>query len=74
MSADLGNTREILMEQILDATTISEIQAARQALRDWIAAHPRDEGMSDAFEQLSLLEDAASEEAARQQRSEPSTL
>jgi hypothetical protein len=59
MSADPSVARQILMEQILDATTISEVHAARQALRDWISAHPEDEGMSDTFEQLSLLEDAA---------------
>ncbi len=55
--------RERLTNQVLDATTLQEISAARQALRDWIRNYPDEEGMSDAFEQLSLLEDIAREEA-----------
>jgi hypothetical protein len=61
------------MEQVLDATTLSEIEAARQALRDWIRAHPEDEDLSDSFEQLSLLEGAARAAAERQRLSEPTT-
>ena len=48
--------RERLTWQVLGATILPEIHADRQALRDWIAIHPEDEGMSDAFEQLSLLQ------------------
>jgi hypothetical protein len=64
MNADSAPARELLTEQVLDATTLPEIHAARQALRDWIKAHPEDEGMSDAFEQLSLMEDIAKEQEA----------
>jgi hypothetical protein len=64
MSADTDLARELLTEQVLDATTLSEIQAARQALRAWIEAHPEYEGMGDAFEQLSLLQDIAEEQEA----------
>lgn len=73
MSGDQGVAREILLERILDATTLSEIEGARQALREWVRAHPGDEGMSIAFEQLSLLEDAAREEAGRRRQSELTT-
>ena len=55
--------RERLTNQVLDATTLEEIYSARRLLRDWIAKYPKEEGMSDAFEQLSLLEDVALEEA-----------
>ncbi len=48
---------------MLDATTLEEIHAAQRLLQDWIKLYPKEEGMSDAFEQLSLLEDIALEEA-----------
>ena len=55
--------RERLTNQVLDATTLEEIYSARNLLRDWISMYPEEEGMSDTFEQLSLLEDIALEEA-----------
>lgn len=55
--------RDRLTNQVLDATTLQEIGAARRLLQNWIKLHPDEEGMSDAFEQLSLLEDIALEEA-----------
>ena len=55
--------RERLTNQVLDATTLEEIHSARHLLRDWILKYPEEEGMSDTFEQLSLLEDIALEEA-----------
>ena len=55
--------RERLTNQVLDATTLEDIHTARRTLRGWVEAHPEEEGMSDAFEQLSLLEDIALEEA-----------
>ncbi len=54
--------RERLTNHVLDATTLDEIRTARRALRNWIEAFPEEEGMSDAFEQLSLLEDIALEQ------------
>lgn len=57
--------RDILTEQVLDATTLPEITAAKQALRDWIKAHPEDAGMRDAFEQLYLLEEIALSQQAK---------
>ncbi len=55
--------RERLTNLVLDATTLTEIHLAQRLLRDWIKAHPEEEGMRDAFEELSLLEDIALEEA-----------
>jgi hypothetical protein len=52
-----NEARECLMDQVLSATTREEIATARQALREWIAQYPEEEGMSDGFEQLSLLQD-----------------
>jgi len=66
MIADETIQRQVLIERVLDATTLLEIHGARQALRDWIAVHPDEQGMSDAFEQLSLLEDIAREQIAEQ--------
>lgn len=55
--------RERLTNLVLDATTLTEIHLAQHLLRDWIKVYPEEEGMRDAFEQLSLLEDVALEEA-----------
>jgi len=56
--------REALTEQVLDATTLAEVLTAQRALQEWIKAHPEDEGMSDAFEQLSLMQEIAEEQEA----------
>lgn len=63
--------RELVIEKVLDATTLSEIHEARQTLREWIAAHPDETGMRDGFEQLSLMEDAL--EAQKTDQVEAST-
>ena len=49
---------------MLDATTLPQIAAAWQALRDWIARRPEDSGMRDAFEQLAMMQEIAEAEAA----------
>lgn len=63
-SVDLDVARDRLTIQVLDATTLPEIEAATKALRSWIKAHPEDEGMSDAFEQLFILKEIAEEQEA----------
>jgi hypothetical protein len=68
LSTKIELARELLTEQVLDATTLPEIQSARHALREWIKAHPEDEGMSDAFEQLALMEDIAREQETERRR------
>ncbi|HZO88619.1 MAG TPA: hypothetical protein VFB38_09805 [Chthonomonadaceae bacterium] len=49
MTTQLYEARERLHNQVLDATTLPEIVAARQALRDWIRAHPEDEWLLVPF-------------------------
>ncbi len=66
MSSEVDQARERLTWQVLGATTLPEITAAKQALREWIKAHPEEEGMRDAFEQLYLLEEIAKEQEAEQ--------
>lgn len=38
---------------------LEEIASACSSLKQWTILHPAEEGMSNAFEQLSLLEDVA---------------
>jgi hypothetical protein len=56
--------RQHILTQALDATTLSEIETATRELKQWVAAHPDDLGIVDAFEQLSLMEDIAHEKAS----------
>ena len=63
---ECDQARHRLTVQVLGARTLAEIYTATQALSDWIADHPEDEGMSDAFEQLSLMQDIAAERVAQQ--------
>ena len=42
----------------LAATTQTEIEQARQILREWQTAHPEEPEMADIFEQLYIMEDA----------------
>ncbi len=60
--------RERLLDQILGARTLEEIQEARLALRAWKLAHPDDLSIGDSGEMLYMLEDGlrtlAAEEAA----------
>lgn len=63
-SVELTCAREALTWQVLGARKLEDVLAAKQALREWIAAHPEDEGMRDGFEQLSHMEDIARERAA----------
>lgn len=53
--------REVVTKTVLRARSLMEVQEAQRILRDWIKAHPEDEGMRDGFEQLSLMLDIAEE-------------
>ena len=64
----LDLAREQVTTQVLRARTLPEVFAAQQALRDWIRAHPEDEGMRDGFEQLSMMQDIAEEQEAEQRQ------
>ncbi len=52
-------SRERVASIGLSATTLAEIQHARQLIREWQAAHPEEPKMYDVFEQLYMMEDAA---------------
>jgi len=60
MSQNKEIARQLLTEQVLDATSLTEVRAARDALRAWIATHPEErEWMRDGFEQLAQMEEIA---------------
>ncbi len=58
--------RKRVLYQALSARTRLEIDAATHALRLWVAEHPDDLGIVDAFEQLSLLEEIVSQQGAEE--------
>lgn len=58
-ATEFDAARERLMDQVLDARSLEEIAAAKQALRTWLIEHPDEPGMADAFEVLSHREDYA---------------
>ena len=53
--------RQRVLKQALDATTLPELEAATLTLDAWVAAHPDDIGIQDAYEQMALMELAAQE-------------
>jgi hypothetical protein len=59
MSVTSNAEREQQLNQVLDATNLSEIAPARQSLRDWLQHHPEDVGMRDGFEQLAMMQEIA---------------
>jgi hypothetical protein len=60
MNTDIDRAREILTEQVLDASTLEEVLTAQQALREWIKVHPEEtEWMHDGFEQLAQMQEIA---------------
>ena len=63
MSLETDTARDQLTNQVLDATTLPEIEGAREALRAWIKQHPEDGGMRDAFEQLAMMQEIAETES-----------
>jgi hypothetical protein len=56
---DRDAERETLLDQIVEARTLTEIAAAKEALHAWLQKHPDEPGMADAFEVLSHREDFA---------------
>jgi len=72
LEADVNTARELVTKKVLSARTLPDVREAQQILRDWIKAHPEDEGMRDGFEQLSLMQDIAEEEQA-QRNSHPAS-
>ena len=65
LKLDRDTARELVTRKVLSARSLPDVREAQQVLRDWIKAHPEDEGMRDGFEQLSLMQDIAEEEQAQ---------
>ena len=61
-------TRDQVADQALSATTLEEIEQARQALRAWKAEHPQERILYECFEQLAMMEEAAHFMAAEKAR------
>lgn len=54
---DRTETRELLIDQVMWATTREEVEQANEALTAWADAHPEDEGILDLYEQIILSEE-----------------
>jgi hypothetical protein len=54
--------RQHILDLVLDARTLVEIDTATQKLREWLRLHPEDVGMREGFEGLSLMRDIAAEQ------------
>ena len=65
--------RKRILNQVLDARTIPEIDAATEILRAWVRRNPDDVGIVEAFGGLSLLRDIAEEQEAERAHSETLT-
>ncbi len=69
LNNDLNEAREQVSEQVLSANTLPEIEAAKQVLREWMKAHPEEQGMRAGFEQLYTIQEIIEEEEAERARS-----
>jgi len=70
LNTDLNDARERVSEQVLTANTLPEIEAAKQVLREWMKAHPEEQGMRAGFEQLYTLQEIIEDAEAERARSE----
>ncbi len=61
----LNEARDRVTRQVLQANSLLEIEAAKQVLRDWLKAHPAEQGMRDGFEQLYTIQEIIEDEDAR---------
>jgi hypothetical protein len=61
---DINEARERVSDQVLSARTLPEIEAAKQVLREWMKAHPEEQGMRAGFEQLYTIQEIIEEEEA----------
>ena len=62
--------RERVLDQVLDARSLTQIGDAEQALRTWLKRNPEDTGIREAFEGLSLMRDIAEEQEAERASAE----
>ncbi len=66
---DVNEARERVTKIVLSARTLPEIEAAKQVLREWMKAHPEEQGMRAGFEQLYTIQEIIEEEEAELARS-----
>lgn len=66
---DVNEARERVTKIVLSARTLPEIEAAKQVLREWMKAHPEEQGMRAGFEQLYTIQEIIEEEEAELVRS-----
>jgi len=67
--SDVDIARKRVTEQVLDADSLPEIEAAKIALRGWMMAHPNEQGMRAGFEQLYTIQEIIENEQAEHARS-----
>lgn len=72
--SDVDEARERVSDQVLRANTLPEIEAAKQILREWMKAHPEEQGMRAGFEQLYTIQEIIEEEEAELARSSGQTV
>lgn len=54
---EVKTERQQVIEQVLDAATLEEVEAAISSLDGWMEAHPDDMGMEDGYEQLAIMKE-----------------
>lgn len=74
MNNDLNEARERVSQQVLSADTLPEIEAAKQVLREWMKAHPNEQGMRAGFEQLYTIQEMIEAEEAAHSHSDDRPL
>ncbi len=74
MNNKLDLARERVSDQVLNADTLQEIEAAKQVLREWMQTHPEEQGMRDGFELLYTIQEMIEAEEAERGQSKRETV
>ncbi len=67
--SSVDEARERVSEHVLRADTLPEIEAAKRVLREWMKAHPDEQGMRAGFEQLYTIQEIIEGAGAEHMRS-----
>ncbi len=62
---NIDEERNQVIKVSLSARTLPDIEAAKQILREWMKAHPEEQGMRAGFEQLYKIQENIEEENVR---------
>lgn len=68
-NSDVDVAREGVTEQVLSADSSLETESAKIVLREWMKAHPNEQGMREGFEQLYTIQGIIEHEQAEHARS-----